>query len=103
MYVVMFTITAGTGLAGINMTPGPVHSVFTVTGTSTAGLNSTTQVRVTLDPAITLTGAVTVTAEGAGTEGRKYYNKNFVIKILQFISRVLLPSTTTLPTVARHV
>ena len=29
---------------------GPVHTVFTVTGTSTAGLNSTVQVRVTLDP-----------------------------------------------------
>ena len=75
MYVVMFTITAGTGLAGINMTPGPVHIVFTVTGTSTAGVNSTVQVRVTLEPAITPTGAVTVTAVGAGTEERKNYNK----------------------------
>ena len=27
-----------------------VNTVFTVTGTSTAGLNSTAQVRVTLDP-----------------------------------------------------
>ena len=76
VYVIMFTITAGTGLAGIKVTPpGPVHSVFTVIGTSTAGLNSTAQVRVTLDPAITLTGAVTVTAEGAGTDVRKNYNK----------------------------
>ena len=66
----MFTITAGTGLAGINRTSaGPVHSVLTVTGTSTAGLNSTAQVRVTLAPAITPSGAVTVTAVGAGTEG----------------------------------
>ena len=29
---------------------GPVHTVFTVTGTSTAGLNITVQVRVTADP-----------------------------------------------------
>ena len=29
---------------------GPVHIVFTVTGTSTDGLNSTVQVRVTSDP-----------------------------------------------------
>ena len=29
---------------------GPVHTVFTVTGTSTAGLNTTVQVRVTADP-----------------------------------------------------
>ena len=71
MYVVVFTITAGTGLAGINITFGPVHSVLTVTGISTAGLNSTAQVRVTLVPAITSSGAVTVTALGAGTEGRE--------------------------------
>lgn len=29
---------------------GPLHTVFTVTGISTAGLNSTVQVRVTADP-----------------------------------------------------
>ena len=49
---------------------GPVHTVFTVTGTSTAGLNSTVQVRVTLDP-IGKTGlsefVVIVTELGAGT------------------------------------
>ena len=76
-YVVVFTITAGTGLADLNITSaGPVHSVLTVTGTSTAGLNSTAQVRVTLAPAITPGGAVTVTSVGAGTEGRKNYNKD---------------------------
>ena len=59
MYVVVFTITAATGLAGINSTSaGPAHSVLTVTGTSTAGLNSTAQVRLTLAPAITTSGAV---------------------------------------------
>ena len=75
-YVVVFTITAGTGSVGINITSaGPVHSVLTVTGTSTAGLNSTVQVRVTLAPAITPSGAVIVTAVGAGTEGRENYKK----------------------------
>ena len=71
----MFIITAATGSVGINITSGPVHSVFTVTGISTAGLNFIAQVRVTLDPAITLSGAVTVTAIGAGTEGREDYKK----------------------------
>ena len=49
---------------------GPVHTVLTVTRTSTAGLNSTVQVRVTSDPTgrIGLTGSlVTVTEDGAGT------------------------------------
>ena len=33
------------------MTPtGPIHTVFTVIGTSTAGLSSTVQVRVMLEP-----------------------------------------------------
>ena len=62
---------AATELAGINMTSGPLHSVVTVTGTSTAVLNSTVQVRLKGDPAITPVGAVTVTTLGAGTEGRK--------------------------------
>ena len=105
----MFTITVGTLLAGINITSaGPVHSVFTVTGASTAGLNSTVQVRMTLAPAITLNGAVTVTAVGAGTGGEKNYSKDPMhakkfFKILQSTSTLLLFSTTTLPTVARHV
>ena len=77
MYVAMFKITAGTGLAGINITSGPVHTVFTITGRSTAGLNSTVQVRVTLEPAITFVGVVTVTAIGAGTEGRKKLQQIF--------------------------
>ena len=70
VYVVRFTITPGTELAGINITSGPLHIVFTVTGTSTARLSSTVQVRLSdLDPAITpSTGGVTVTVLGAGTE-----------------------------------
>ena len=68
MYVVTFIITAG---IGINLPSGPVHSVFTVTGTSTAELNSTVQVRVTLEPAITPSGAMIITPVGAGTKGRR--------------------------------
>ena len=49
---------------------GPVHTVFTVTGISTAGLNLTVQVRVILDP-IGQIGLgmllITVTEDGAGT------------------------------------
>ena len=54
------------------MASSVVHTVFTVTGTSTAGLNSTAQVRVTLDPK----GGIglgmlldSITEVGAGTVG----------------------------------
>jgi hypothetical protein len=57
VYVEMFTITAGTSLSGRNIVlSGPLHSVVIFTGTSTAGLNSTVQVKVVEDPAITLMG-----------------------------------------------
>ena len=47
---------------------GPVHTVFTATGTSTAGLNSTVQVRLGDDPAIIVfIGGETSTVVGAGT------------------------------------
>ena len=47
---------------------GPLHTVSTVTGTSTDGLNSTVQVRLGDDPAIiVLDEGMTVTAVGAGT------------------------------------
>ena len=50
---------------------GPTHTVFTVIGTSTAGLSSTVQVRVTLEP-IGQIGLywllVTLTEYGTGTE-----------------------------------
>ena len=50
---------------------GPVHTVFTVTGTSTAGLNSTVQVRVTDPIGLTANGLVrslvTLTEDGPGT------------------------------------
>ena len=42
-------ITGCVVLAIVNPS-GVVNAVFAVTGTSTAGLNSTTQVRVTLEP-----------------------------------------------------
>ena len=51
---------------------GPLHTVSTVTGTSTDGLNSTVQVRLGEDPAIIVpSGGVTVTAVGVGTEVRQ--------------------------------
>ena len=56
---------------------GPLYSVFTVTGTSTTGLNSTVHVRVTADPIgrMGLTGSLVRTIEtGFGT--RIEINKN---------------------------
>ena len=72
VYVVRFTITAGTGLVGKNIVPsGTFHLVVTVTGISTAGLNSTVQVRLGEDPAnMVPIGGVTVTEVGAGTVGK---------------------------------
>ena len=48
---------------------GPVHTVVTVTGTSTVGLNSTLQVRVTADPTA-MVPLVMVTV-GVGTRGEE--------------------------------
>ena len=50
--------------------PGPVHTVFTVTGTSTNGLNSTVQVRVMVESTgRTGLGELLVTmADNSGTE-----------------------------------
>ena len=45
----MLPIT-GCAMLGVGNPAGVVNTVFTVTRTSTAGLNSTAQVRVTLDP-----------------------------------------------------
>ena len=52
---------------------GPVHTVFTVTGTSTDGLNSTVQVRVTSLPTVMIPGGLLVTLTvGVGTTQREY-------------------------------
>ena len=69
VYLVWLTIT---GSVGESVTPsGPVHTVFTVTGTSTAGSKSTVQVRVTADPTA-MVPLLMVTVE-VGTGG-KYEN-----------------------------
>ena len=48
---------------------GPVHTVFTATGTSTAGVNSTVQVRLGEEPAIIVpSGVVTFTVKGTVTK-----------------------------------
>ena len=61
-------------LFGRIVTPyGPLHTVFTVNGTSTAGLSSTVQVRVILDPIgrMGLEMLLSVTRDGAGTINMK--------------------------------
>ena len=66
---------------------GPVHTVFRVTGTSTAGLNSTVQVKVTADPtgrtglAVSL---VTVTDVGDGTNQKKKH----YLKLVTFVTHL---------------
>ena len=52
---------------------GPVHSVITVTGTSTNGLSSTVQLRLMVDSIIGTTGGPTITLVGAGTKYQRYY------------------------------
>ena len=70
MYLVELT---STGSVGERVTPaGPVHSVFTVTGTSTDGLNSTVQVRVTEPPGgMTPVGLLVILRIGVGTREEK--------------------------------
>ena len=66
MYLARLSITKLVGV--IVVKAGPVHTVFTITGTFTAGLNSTVQVRLGEDPAIIVsTDRVTITEVGAGT------------------------------------
>ena len=52
---------------------GPVHTVLTVTGTSTAGLNSTVHVRTVKDPTIMelSKSLITLTTLGSGTGKQK--------------------------------
>ena len=67
VYLVRLSIIELVGVTVVSA--GEVHSVVTVTGTFTAGLNSTVQVRLGEDPAIIIPiGAVTVTSVGAVTE-----------------------------------
>ena len=65
VYLVGFSILK---IVKENVTPvGPVHTMFTVTGTSTAGLNSTVQVRVMLEPMTFVVLLDEILIDGAGT------------------------------------
>ena len=67
MYLTRFSIIKLVGVTVVKA--GPVHTVFTVTGTSTAGLNFTVQLRLEDDPAIIVASTGEMTAElGGGTE-----------------------------------
>ena len=68
MKVVLGLPVTGCAVLLIINPTGPVHSVVTVTGTSTNGLSSTVQIRVMEDPTIGTTEGVTVTLVGAGTK-----------------------------------
>ena len=52
----------------LKLISGPVHTVFTVTGTSPNGLNSTVQVRVTELPTVMMpVGSLVILTVGKGT------------------------------------
>ena len=69
VYLVRLTLT---GLVGESVTPsGPVHTVFTVTGTSTDGLNSTVQVKITELPAVMAEGMLVMLTVRDGTGEEK--------------------------------
>ena len=75
MYLLTLSIVAVTELLGVNTVPaGPVHTVFTITGTSIAELNSTVQVRLWEDPTNAVPGYVTLTEVGVGTVAHKNHN-----------------------------
>ena len=60
----------------------PVHTEVTVTETSTAGLNSTVQVRVTADPAAMVPLAMVIV--GIGTTG-EYENMQCLCQLLTML------------------
>ena len=69
--MVRFSITELVGVTVV-FKSGEVHIVITFTGIFTAGLNSTTQVKMEEDPAIIIpAGAVTITEVGTGTEEKQ--------------------------------
>ena len=68
VYLVRLSITRVVG--GSVAPSGPVHTILKVTGTSTAGLNSTVQVRMTYDPRARMgliRSLVTIIEVGDGT------------------------------------
>jgi hypothetical protein len=70
VYLVVFSITEL--VTGVIVTPtGPDSRAFTVSGTSTNGLNSTEQVRVILEPIrrMGLIGLLVITTVRFGTGG----------------------------------
>ena len=67
----MLPITGCAMLVVINPA-GPVHTVFTVTGTSTDGLNSTVQVRMTELPTVMMPdGLLVILTVGVGTKPKE--------------------------------
>ena len=70
--VYLLELTA-TGSVGARATPaGPVHSVFTVTGTSTDESNTTVHVRMTeLPGGMTPVGLLVILRVGEGTREKK--------------------------------
>ena len=81
---------------------GPVHTVSTVTGISTDGLNSTVQVRVTPADPIGRNGLawslVTLTEIGAGTK----CNRNGMLTLL-FLSTTLTLSCHSASSTGTHL
>jgi hypothetical protein len=64
----VLSIVGGAILVVVNPA-GPVHKMDTTTGTFTAGINSTLQVKFCEDPAtISPTGRIIVTETGGGTK-----------------------------------
>ena len=75
LYKAVFPET-GCAILAVKYPSGPVHTVFTVTGTSTDGLNSTVQARVTELPAVMTDGLLMMLTVGAGTGKEKMYTVN---------------------------
>ena len=68
VYVVVFPTTGCAVLVALKPS-GPLHTVFTVTGTSTNGLNSTVQVKKMEDPTgrTGLGTSLVIVADNSGT------------------------------------
>ena len=83
---------------------GPVHTVFTVTGTSTDGLSCTVQVKMTELPADMADGLLVMLTVGAGTGKEKIIVSLYLVVNHSLCTVTISVSVSTSPpSAALHV
>ena len=103
-YKAVLSATGCAVLAVMNPS-GPVHTVFTITGTSTDGLNCTVQVKMTELPADMADGLLVMLTVGAGTgeENNQTDSVHLVVNHSLCTVTISVSVSTSPPTTALHV